>query len=249
MRPSRASRLAGHERDYRSGRGLPGIIVILLAINALVYAIRFVLPTGMHEALMRFLAIVPQRLAAADPANIVETAHELMTFMTHAFVHADLAHLIFNSLWLLIFGTIMASRLNAGRLAGGFVFMCYYLSSAVFAGIVFVLLSGFESVLLIGASGALSAMMAGAVRIAFRRPVPGFEVASPPLALFDRRVIGVTLVYVLLNAAIATPLGPLVFMTDDPGKVAWEVHIAGYLYGLVTMPFFDRLAGNDFRAE
>ncbi|NHK26999.1 rhomboid family intramembrane serine protease [Parvularcula flava] len=240
-------RIAGHEPTYTPKKGIPTVIIVLLAINVIIYAVRFVLPAGLHEGLIRFFAVVPGRVASTDPDNIMALGHELLTFITHAFLHGDFGHIGFNCLWLLVFGTMMASRFRVETASGLIVFLSFYLTAAVFCGIVFVFASLGENVLLIGASGALSALMAGGVRIGFKRFAHLGPMPAPPLPILDRRVVGVSLVYILLNLSLVTPLGGLVFMTDQPGNVAWEVHIAGFLFGLVTMPFFDSLAGNATR--
>ncbi|UNE47901.1 rhomboid family intramembrane serine protease [Aquisalinus flavus] len=249
MRPSQMHRMAGHEPAYTPPTGIPPVILVLLAINIAVYAVRFAVPAGLYEGLIRFFAVVPGRVASTDPDNLLALGHELMTFVTHAFLHGDFGHVGFNCIWLLIFGTMMASRFRAETASGLIVFLSFYLTAAVFCGIVFVFVSLGENVLLIGASGALSALMAGGVRIGFKRFAHLGPLPAPPLPILDKRVIGVSLVYILLNLTLVTPLGGLVFMTDEPGSVAWEIHIAGFLFGLVTMPFFDRLAGNDARRE
>lgn len=242
-------RMAGHEPDYTPPTGIPRVVVVLLAINIAVYALRFVLPFDLYEALLRYFAVVPGRVAATDPGNLLALGHELVTFITHAFLHGDFGHIGFNCIWLLIFGTMMASRFRADSVSGVIVFLSFYFTTAVFCGIVFVFVSLGENVLLIGASGALSALMAGGVRIGFKRFAHLGPMPAPPLPILDKRVIGVSLVYIFLNLSLVTPLGGLVFMTDEPGSVAWEIHIAGYLFGLVTMPYFDRLAGNESRHE
>lgn len=244
MRPSEYRRLAGQEPGYSQPTGVPRVIIAMLALFALAFAIRFGVPAGLYDQFMRAFAVIPGRLVSTSPGDVPGVVHELLTFITHAFLHADFGHVMFNGLWLLIFGTLIASRFHAERWHGTIIFLAFYLSAAVFSGIFFVFLSLGQNVLLIGASGALSAMMAGAARVSFRRlPLPGGGLA-PVLPLFDRRVVGVTLVYILLNLAVMTPLGGMLFMTSNPQSVAWEVHIAGFLYGLVMMPFFDRLAGN-----
>jgi membrane associated rhomboid family serine protease len=86
---------------------------------------------------------------------------ELKTFVTYAFMHANIMHLAGNMLFLYIFGNNVNDKMgHAGYLA-------FYLAGAVFAGIAFILMeSHYQGV--IGASGAVAAVT-GAYLVLFPR--------------------------------------------------------------------------------
>src|SRR5207245_2787476 len=90
----------------------------------------------------------------------------IWTFVTYAFIHADLNHLIFNAVWLLAFGTPVARRFGSLR------FIAFFIVTAV-AGAGAHLLTHFGEMLpMIGASAGISGAMAAAMRFAFQRGGP-----------------------------------------------------------------------------
>ena len=63
-------------------------------------------------------AFIPARYDSNILANAAwpgGTAADIWTFVTYALLHADWMHLLFNSVWLLAFGTPLARRFGAAR--------------------------------------------------------------------------------------------------------------------------------------
>jgi len=86
---------------------------------------------------------------------------DLKTFVTYAFMHANIMHLVGNMLFLYIFGNNVNDKMgHAGYLA-------FYLAGSVFAGMAFVLMEGHHHGV-IGASGAVAAVT-GAYLVLFPR--------------------------------------------------------------------------------
>ncbi len=139
------------------------------------------------------------------------------------FLHAGIAHILFNlwSLW--IFGN------NVEEAFGHLGFAIFYLLSGVAATFGFVALNPDLTVPLIGASGAIAAVM-GAY-----------------LVLFPRHQI-MTLIFVRIVAIPAVAFLGIWFFSQflfTAGSVAWEAHVAGFAFGvLVTLPFRRRLLRN-----
>src|SRR5205807_454293 len=95
------------------------------------------------------------------------------TFVTHALIHSDLNHLILNALMLLAFGTPLARRFGALR------FLLFLMATAT-AGVLFHLAAHLHDTSpVIGASGAISGAMAGAMRFVFQ--------SGGPIALLGSR--------------------------------------------------------------
>lgn len=149
--------------------------------------------------------------------------------VTHAFLHADLTHLVFNSLWFLVFGSIVARRTGTWR------FLALFLLTTVAGGLVHVLVYPQSMTPVIGASGAVSGILGASFRFILR----GWHTPTdaPLLPLFSRTVLLAALVWSLLNFA----LGTIGFTPDGFGAlIAWEAHMGGFLAGLVLFPLFDR---------
>ncbi|MGH8031693.1 MAG: rhomboid family intramembrane serine protease [Luteimonas sp.] len=136
------------------------------------------------------------------------------------FLHADWAHLLGNLVFLLIFG------LRAERAMGSWRFLVLFLIGGAFANLIAVLAIGAPDRLIIGASGAVSAVI-GAYLALFPRARLGVVV---PLGLF--------LEFVRAPASLLIGIWGLlqvVFAYIGPafGAVAWVAHVAGFAFGVV----------------
>lgn len=144
----------------------------------------------------------------------------LLRLFTALFLHADWAHLLGNVVFLLIFG------LPGERAMGAWRFLVLFLLGGAVANLVAVLFAGTPDRLIIGASGAVSAVI-GAYLALFPRARLGVVV---PLGLFLEFVrapasllIGI---WALLQIGFAY-IGPAF------GEVAWSAHIGGFLFGVL----------------
>ncbi|MGL4242190.1 MAG: rhomboid family intramembrane serine protease, partial [Beijerinckiaceae bacterium] len=161
------------------------------------------------------------------------------TLVTYAFLHAGWEHVIFNSLWLLVFGSPVMRRFGILR------FALFFAVTAAAAAVLHALVSPLDVSVLVGASGAVSGLTAAALRFAFAGAEFGMGFGphvirqpAPPLlvALSDRRVMIFVAVWFGLNllAGLGIPVGGA---TD--ARIAWEAHVGGFLAGLLLFPLFD----------
>lgn len=77
-------------------------------------------------------------------------------FVTYMFVHVDPMHIIFNMYALLVFGS------NLERVIGSREFLCYYFVCGILGGVISYLINmftGLQMVAILGASGAIYALM------------------------------------------------------------------------------------------
>ena len=144
----------------------------------------------------------------------------VLRLVSGLFLHADWIHLLGNLVFLLIFG------LPAERTMGGRRFLLLFLLGGAVANLAAVLAIGAPDRVVIGASGAVSAVI-GAYLALF----PGARLGVVlPLGLFLEfvRVPAFLLIglWVLLQVLFAYS-GPAF------GAVAWPAHIAGFLFGVV----------------
>ena len=144
----------------------------------------------------------------------------VLRLFTALFLHADWAHLLGNLVFLLIFG------LPAERAMGPWRFLLLFLLGGAMANLAAVLTIDNPDRVVIGASGAVSAVI-GAYLALF----PGARLGVVlPLGLFLEfvRVPAFLLIglWVLLQVLFAYS-GPAF------GAVAWPAHIAGFLFGVV----------------
>lgn len=142
----------------------------------------------------------------------------LARLVTALFLHADWTHLIGNLLFLLIFGA------PAERVMGPWRFLALFLLGGAVANLAAVLSIGTPDRLIIGASGAVSALI-GAYLALF----PGARLGLVlPLGLFLQFVKMPAAVLIGVWAALQvlyTFIGPAF------GAVAWSAHLAGFAFG------------------
>jgi len=135
-------------------------------------------------------------------------------------LHADWLHLFGNLVFLLIFG------LPAERIMGGGRLVCLIALGGAFANLLAVLAIGPPERVIIGASGAVSALI-GAYLVLFPRAWLGMVV---PLGLFLEFVRAPAVLLIGLWAVLQ-----VVFAYVGPtfGSIAWATHVGGFGFGIV----------------
>lgn len=146
---------------------------------------------------------------------IIDRKPVLASLVTHMFLHGSIAHLVFNMLFLWIFGAAVEDRFGPGPFLG------LYLVSGILGTLTFVALQPATASPLVGASGAVSAAMGAFLLIGARRRIFSF-VAPLPL-------IAVTLpAWALLGPYLVSQL-----VTPDDTAVAWQAHVGGMVAGFL----------------
>jgi membrane associated rhomboid family serine protease len=184
--------------------------------------------SSMQQQWVQRLGVVPQQIAALGSTAAPSWGLVLSSLLSALFVHASWVHLIGNLVFLLAFG-VTAERLLGARRLMGLYLICGMLANAAGAALL-----APSATPVIGASGAVSALV-GAYAALFPRarlglvlPLGAFVefVRVPAYALIGLWVLVQMLMYVL---------GP------DDATVAWPVHIAGFALG-VTFAWTSRSA-------
>jgi membrane associated rhomboid family serine protease len=169
---------------------------------------------------------------------------QIWTFLTYAFLHADFVHVGVNSIWFLPFGSAMARRFGSWRFLG------FCAVTAVAGAALHLLTHPRELLPMIGASAAVSGLMAGSVRFVFQIGGPidmfrthdeaAYRVPAAPLlaALRDPRIIIFLVAWFGLNLLFGIGVPSLPGIEQN---VAWQAHIGGFLAGLTLFALFDRV--------
>lgn len=249
---------------------LPGVVAVVVVGLVAVHALRTVLSDEADFELLINLALVPARWTVAwDPSQAEAVLREAVrgapeadaigrealarfmvadagakpwTLLSYAGLHGSWAHVLLNGVWLAAFGTPVARRCGASR------FALLAAAAAVGGGAAHLLVHPLGVGPLVGASAAVSGMMAAAARFVFapRGPrIPGRDPWSDPASrptqplaeLFRNRTaalfLGMWFATNLLFGLIATPLGVM------DASIAWEAHIGGFLVGLLLFPMIE----------
>lgn len=147
---------------------------------------------------------------------LVNPLMESPTLVTHLFFHADLAHVISNMIFFLLFARAVE------KIMGPVLFLVCYLSWGIFAGLINGYFSPFVS--LLGASGAISGV-AGAY-IVFNPIKKSIKTFVPFI------FIGFWFLVNLKMGFIQMEYGGL--EENAAGQVGYLAHIGGFLMGSLT---------------
>jgi len=208
----------------RTRRTLRWATPLLFALLWLAYLWASTRPDTAQRALLLDWGALAGDQSAMDTWQALWSQGRWMRLLTALFLHADWAHLLGNLIFLLIFG------LPAERVMGPWRFLLLFLLGGAVANFAAVLAISAPHRLVIGASGAVSAVI-GAY-----------------LALFPRAKLGVVLPLGLFLEFVRAPaslligiwaLLQIVFAYIGPafGAVAWAAHIAGFGFGVLYALF------------
>jgi membrane associated rhomboid family serine protease len=203
----------------------------LCAINVLVHAARALLLSEFDDELfVRSFAFEPELFFLdAVPWEARALAIGVRAFAS-LFMQGDLTHLGVNMAFLLAFGSAVERRMGSAR------FVAFYFVTGLLAlgGAVALYWFAGESLLIVGASGAISGLFGGASRFYFRSG-PTIMVQGAPRRAPSGAMLAA--VFILVNLAFGLsgfdPMGGY-------RAIAWEVHIAGFAAGWFLFPLFDR---------
>lgn len=209
------------------------VTISLIAINVMVWLVTGLASTqAFSDAAVVGLGYIPAVVfdfADLEPGLVL--VPENATYITYAFLHGDFMHLASNMLFLWVFGD------NVEDALGHFRFLVFYLACAAAGALVHGLVQPSSEAPLIGASGAVSGVVAAYfllhpkvrvwVLVFFRIPLP--LPAVIPLAFWIAQQF-----YMLA--------------VDGDGSVSWGAHVGGILAGALLVlvlrrrgvPLFDR---------
>jgi membrane associated rhomboid family serine protease len=205
-------------KDLNPRRTFPIVNTALILINVAVFIYQYTLPPRVFKAFMLANATIPARFPAWLHGHApLEAA--FLPLLTSMFLHAGIAHIAGNMLFLWIFGD------NVEDFYGHFTYLVFYLFCGIGSGLLHVAFNMSSAVPALGASGAISGVM-GAYLILYPRSqvltlVFVFLVPIPAVV-----ILGVWFVMQFLSAF--SSLGAV-----TSGGVAWWAHVGGFLLGML----------------
>lgn len=201
---------------------IPSPILGLCGLLAVCFLATESLSTVDYRIVLGQFALIPDRYF-----NGPWDASMLWSPFTYSLLHQNWEHLLFNLMWLVIFGSLVARHMGWRR------FLLFYFFCAFGAALVYTLLS-WRHVPAIGASGAVFGMVGAATR--FLSAGGGFISDAPrPLEriLRDRRARAFTAVILGVDLAFALISGWL-----NGVGIAWQAHCGGFAAGLLLFGWF-----------
>ncbi len=225
-------------KDDVPSRSVPFVTALIIAANVAAFLYQMSLEvagsgTG-AEAAMAFITefgAVPCRLSGLCPAS--DFPAPFVTIFTSMFLHGGLLHVGGNMLYLWIFGDNVEDTLGHGR------FLVFYVVAGVAAAAAQVAMNPASKVPMVGASGAVSGVLA-AYLLLFPRAriltliIFGFFIrfVHVPAVI----VLGFWIVVQIFNGLVSA--GAAIGGAGEGGGVAWFAHIGGFLAGIILLFLF-----------
>jgi membrane associated rhomboid family serine protease len=186
---------------------VPAVTKALLMANVAVHLPRLLLPVDIDDALVSMLAFVPARYTTGGfgwPA--------LVDPITYQFIHANFIHLGVNMLALLAFGSGVERRIGGARM------LIFYLVCGVASAAAHFAAYPSSPEPIVGASGAISGLFGGVLRLQFGAARGGRRGLWP-----------VVIVWIVVNFV----LGQTGMPGAEGASIAWVAHLGGFITGLL----------------
>ncbi len=215
-------------KDTVRARSFPWVNTALILANAAVFGVELSRGSGAVATIER-LGVVPARFL--DHTDLGQVA----TLFAALFIHAGWVHIIGNMLALYIFGDNVEDRLGHAGYA------LFYLLCGVAANFSHIAANTGSTLPTIGASGAISGVMAAYLLLFPRSHV----ITLVPIFFFPWIIEIPALVYIgfwflsQLWNGVATVVANL--PAEASGGVAFWAHVGGFVTGAVLVPVFIRL--------
>jgi membrane associated rhomboid family serine protease len=256
--------------DLNPHRRVPIITLLIIAINAGVTAWTWSLPQMQQQVLAVEHGFLPARLTAMGKGQPIEVRMEVveargwgwfaaqgvklvrlstapanvyLTFLTTLFLHGGWGHVLMNMWMLWVFGNNIEDRL------GHFVFAAFYLVGGVLATLVFWVTNPNGTIPVIGASGAVAAVL-GAYAVTFPTAKVRTLVFFVLITIIDLPALAVLGIWFVMQ--LASGLMGLWGWGAALEPVAFWAHVGGFVAGMVLMPLLSLGAsptGKDWRKE
>ena len=207
-------------RDINPTQRRPVVTYALIGINIGIFLMEVSLTPRELEAFIYRWGMVPFFLTTALNVD------SLSTPLTSMFLHGDWLHLITNMWMLYIFGDNVEDRMGMAR------FVVFYALCGVAAAAAQLLTDPSSRVPMVGASGAISGVLA-----AYLKLFPGARVIALVLILI-MEVPAVFFILVWFMLQLVQGIQSLGLIGTNVGGVAFFAHIGGFVAGLYLMERF-----------
>jgi len=210
-------------KDTIRSRSFPLVTWVIIAINAVVFFLQMGLSQSQQEWVLQTFALVPGHIQLTNPST-------WLPLLTHMFLHGGWLHILSNMWILFIFGDNVEDRMGSLR------YLVFYLLGGIAAGLIQAITMSNSTVPVLGASGAIAAVM-GAYFFYYPR---ARVITITPIFFIPWYVEIPAVIYLGLwfVSQFYSGLFSIFISNITVGGVAWWAHIGGFLFGLVmARPF------------
>jgi membrane associated rhomboid family serine protease len=213
-------------RDAIRSKNFPAVNILIIVLNGMAFLWELTQGPGLEKVFYLY-GIVPIRYSHPEIVGHFTGFAQYLPFLTSMFLHGGFLHIIMNMWFLYIFGDNIEDRLGHLR------YFVFYLFCGVAAGLVHLFTNWNSNVPTIGASGAISGVMAAYLILYPRSKILTLvfififiQFIEIPAFIF----LGIWFILQLLSAGASR---------GNVGGVAFWAHIGGFVAGLVFIKMFD----------
>jgi membrane associated rhomboid family serine protease len=197
--------------DVIPSRTVPVVTVGLIVVNVAVFLYQLVLPEPRLQEFVATYAVVPAWFWWPS-------------LVTSQFLHAGWWHLLWNMVYLWIFGDNVEDRL------GHFGYLLFYLGAGAAAAVLQTLFNPFSAVPMLGASGAIAAVMG-----AYFALYPHSRVLTAIFIVFFFDLVEIPALFFLgvwFLTQLLSGIGSIGVTNAAAGGTAFWAHIGGFVVGV-----------------
>jgi membrane associated rhomboid family serine protease len=210
-------------KDENPIHSVPIITYLLIAINIMVFIFQTMLGSYQEQFVYQF-ALIPNEVTSFFSFG------SIVDIFTSMFMHAGLAHIGGNMLYLWIFGDNVEDRLGSGK------YLFFYILGGVIASAAHIITNPTSRIPTVGASGAIAAVL-GAYLVLF----PSQKVLTViPFGFWLRITMVPAFVVLGFWFLLQFFSGVLSLGGPDVGGVAFWAHIGGFIFGVVFAYLFKK---------
>lgn len=227
-------------RDRTPTKTFPFITVLLILVNVAVFTYEMKLDDGGIKQFVFAYGNIPYELSHRTDLDPQIGWPVYLTLFTSMFMHGSVDHILFNLLYLWIFGRLVEDRIGHLRFLG------LYLFWGMFADMTHIGANVNSQIPTIGASGAISGVL-GAYLLMFPAnrilTLILFFIVPWPLTISSWFVLGQWVVYQFASGYLSQ------VRPAHADNIAYFAHIGGAVVGMMTGLIYRVLRPDEFHDE
>ncbi len=206
-------------KDENPVKKFPIVTYFLIFVTVAVFFVQYFSTYG-FEYYSRQFALIPAELFRGNLPDS-DLVPPFLTLVTYLFEHGGIKHLVFNMLFMWIFGN------NIEDVMTRWGFLVFYLLTGMISALAFVVFNPMSEISLVGASGSISAVLGVYLFV--------FPLARVRALFFIIPVRMPAFIFIVIwfFSQVSGFLG-------GGGDIAWISHIAGFVSGIFLYPYFLR---------
>ena len=219
-------------RDTIPSHSFPIVNWALILINSVLFMVEvFVFDSKQAESMIYQYGLIPDNIRLSGIGSIHKLRVSVFRpFFTNMFLHGGWGHLIANMWILFIFGDNVEDRMGKVK------YFLFYILCGLIAGLTHFILHRNSVVPAIGASGAISGIMAAYMVMFPKSTIISFvPIFIIPLFLPVPAIIYIGIWFLVQLLSGTTSL----MLSDSASGIAFWAHIGGFIGGLLLYRYFD----------